>query len=79
MPTTTVAIIQQPSAVLDLAASLSLASHYVTEAARKGASLVVFPETWLTCNPAYTRPDVFHLSVDNRRRGCGVEFGGPTS
>lgn len=53
MPTTTVAVVQQPSAVLDLAASLSLASQYVTDAARKGASLVVFPETWLTCYPAW--------------------------
>lgn len=53
MPTTTAAIVQRPSAVLDLPASVELAAHHTTDAARRGASLVVFPESWLTCYPAW--------------------------
>lgn len=49
----TVAIIQYPPAVLDLATSLSRAVDHVTEAADAGAKLIVFPETWLTCYPAW--------------------------
>jgi nitrilase len=49
----TVAIVQQPSAMLDLTASVARAADHVTEAAAGGASLVVFPEAWLTCYPAW--------------------------
>lgn len=51
--TTTVAIVQQPPALLDLDESLRRAVAHITEAARSGADLVVFPETWLTCYPAW--------------------------
>ncbi|MFF8959775.1 carbon-nitrogen hydrolase family protein [Streptomyces sp. NPDC014894] len=53
MNETTVAIVQQPSALLDLEASLRRAAAHVAEAAATGASLVVFPETWLTGYPAW--------------------------
>lgn len=48
-----VAIVQQPAAVLDLSESLRRAAMHVTEAHRRGAALIVFPETWLTCYPAW--------------------------
>lgn len=51
--TSTVAIVQHPPAVLDLAESLTRAVGHVADAARDGAQLVVFPETWLTCYPAW--------------------------
>ncbi|MGX2998831.1 carbon-nitrogen hydrolase family protein [Streptomyces sp. JNUCC 64] len=51
--TTTVAVVQRPPALLDLAESLRRATAYVTEAATAGADLVVFPETWLTGYPAW--------------------------
>ncbi|MFJ8229690.1 carbon-nitrogen hydrolase family protein [Streptomyces sp. NPDC094448] len=51
--TTTVAIVQQPPALLDLDESLRRAAAHITEAAASGADLVVFPETWLTCYPAW--------------------------
>lgn len=53
MSVTTVAIVQQPPAVLDLAASLERAVAHIDEAASAGAKLIVFPETWLTCYPAW--------------------------
>lgn len=49
----TVAIVQFPPAVLDLRASVMRAVAHVTEAADAGARLIVFPETWLTCYPAW--------------------------
>ncbi len=49
----TVAIVQQPPAVLDLAEGLLRAVRFVAEAASRGARLVVFPEAWLTCYPAW--------------------------
>jgi nitrilase len=49
----TVALVQQPPAVLDLAASLRRAIGHINDAAARGAQLVVFPETWLTCYPAW--------------------------
>jgi predicted amidohydrolase len=49
----TVAIVQQPPAVLDLARSLQRAESHLADAARRGARLVVFPEAWLTCYPAW--------------------------
>lgn len=51
--TVTVAIVQQPAAMLDLAESLSRADRHIGEAAGAGAQLVVFPEAWLTCYPAW--------------------------
>ncbi|MYY07792.1 carbon-nitrogen hydrolase family protein [Streptomyces sp. SID4919] len=53
MTRTTVTIVQQPPALLDLAESLRRAVVHIGDAARSGASLVVFPETWLTCYPAW--------------------------
>ncbi|MEU5402270.1 carbon-nitrogen hydrolase family protein [Streptomyces sp. NPDC005963] len=53
MTTTTIAIVQQPPALLDLDESLRRAAVHVTAAAEAGAALVVFPETWLTCYPAW--------------------------
>lgn len=49
----TVAIVQYPPAVLDLEESLARAVAHIEEAAAFGAELVVFPETWLTCYPAW--------------------------
>lgn len=51
--TTTVAIVQHPPAVLNLTESLRRASQHVADAAARGAQLIVFPETWLTCYPAW--------------------------
>ncbi|MGW3168201.1 carbon-nitrogen hydrolase family protein [Streptomyces sp. NPDC001142] len=53
MTQTTVAIVQQPPALLDLEESVRRAVGHITEAAQAGATLVVFPETWLTCYPAW--------------------------
>jgi nitrilase len=53
MTETTVAIVQHPAVVLDLDESLNRAAAYIAEAAADGASVVVFPETWLTCYPAW--------------------------
>lgn len=50
---TTVAIVQQPPALLDLAGSVDRAAGFVAEAAGAGAALVVFPETWLAGYPAW--------------------------
>lgn len=47
----TIAIVQRPPALLDLAESLDRAVTAIEEAA--GADLVVFPETWLTGYPAW--------------------------
>lgn len=49
----TVAIVQQPPAVLDLEVSLRRAIQHIGEAASHGAQLVVFPETWLGGYPAW--------------------------
>lgn len=51
--TSTIAIVQQPPVLLDLASALQAAAGYVAEAASAGAQLVVFPETWLTGYPAW--------------------------
>jgi nitrilase len=48
-----VAVVQQPAAVLDLAGGVRRAAEHVREAAREGAQLVVFPETWLGGYPAW--------------------------
>lgn len=48
-----VAIVQRPPVLLDLAASLERALAALGEAAREGARLVVFPETYLPGYPAW--------------------------
>ena len=48
-----VAVVQQPPAVLDLAAGVDRAVAAVAAASADGAQLVVFPETWLTGYPAW--------------------------
>jgi len=53
MTQTTVAIVQHPPALLDLQESVRRAVGHITEAAQAGANLIVFPETWLTCYPAW--------------------------
>lgn len=47
----TVAIVQRPPALMDLAEGISRAVEAIDESA--GADLVVFPETWLTGYPAW--------------------------
>ncbi|MEU9335669.1 carbon-nitrogen hydrolase family protein [Streptomyces sp. NPDC048290] len=53
MSVTNVAIVQQPPALLDLEESVRRATAHITAAGAAGADLVVFPETWLTCYPAW--------------------------
>lgn len=53
MTITTVAIVQHPPALLDLGASLDRAVEHIEFAARAGADLVVFAESWLTGYPAW--------------------------
>lgn len=55
-----VAIVQAKPAYLDLAASLTKAVSFTEAAAKEGAKLVVFGETWLTGYPAWLDncPDV---------------------
>ncbi|WP_219933772.1 nitrilase-related carbon-nitrogen hydrolase [Streptomyces sp. NWU49] len=48
MTRTTVAVVRPPPALLDLEESVRRATGHITEAAREGTALVVFPETWLT-------------------------------
>lgn len=48
-----VAIVQEPPAVLALEEGVRRAEAAVVAAARNGAQLVVFPETWLTGYPAW--------------------------
>ena len=48
-----VAIVQEPPAVLDLEEGVRRAVAAVEAAARDGAQLVAFPETWLTGYPAW--------------------------
>jgi predicted amidohydrolase len=49
----TVAIVQQPAALLELKESLRRASAAVASAAAAGAKLIVFPEAWLTGYPSW--------------------------
>ncbi|EFE64958.1 predicted protein [Streptomyces viridosporus ATCC 14672] len=53
MTRTTVAVVRPPPALLDLEESVRRATGHITEAAREGTALVVFPETWLTGYPAW--------------------------
>ena len=48
-----IAIVQRPSAFLNLEESLQRAEAYVAEAAKEGAQLIVFGETWLSGYPSW--------------------------
>ena len=48
-----VAVVQQPPVVLDRVQTVNSAASYVAEAAAKGATLVVFPETFIPCYPVW--------------------------
>ena len=50
---TKIAIIQRPPILLDRAATLASAVQWVTEAAAAGASLIVFPETFIPGYPSW--------------------------
>src|SRR6478735_487125 len=52
MPTTRVAVVQAEVAP-DLASGIARTRELTREAARDGATLVVFPETWLPGYPAW--------------------------
>jgi predicted amidohydrolase len=53
METLPVALVQAPPVFLNLTASLDKAVGLIEEAARQGARLVVFPETWLPGYPVW--------------------------
>lgn len=48
-----IAIVQQPPVFLNLSASVALAKTIIAEAARGGAKLVAFSETWLPGYPVW--------------------------
>ncbi|MEP1766292.1 MAG: carbon-nitrogen hydrolase family protein [Sulfitobacter sp.] len=48
-----IAIIQEPPAVLNLQQGVADAARYIRQAAKEGAQLIVFAETWLTGYPAW--------------------------
>jgi nitrilase len=47
------AVVQQPPVVLDRVQTVNSAASHVAEAAAMGASLVVFPETFIPCYPVW--------------------------
>src|SRR5438105_11918767 len=48
-----VAVVQQPPVVLDREQTMKSAALHVAEAAAKGVTLVVFPETFIPCYPVW--------------------------
>lgn len=50
---TKVSVIQEPAVYLDLAKSMARAVDLIIDAARKGSTLVVFPEAWLPGYPTF--------------------------
>lgn len=48
-----VAVVQQPPAYMNKAASLARAAQLIAESAEKNCSLIVFPETWLPGYPTF--------------------------
>lgn len=52
-PTQHIAIIQESPAVLNLKQGVADAARHIRAAAKDGAQLIVFPETWLTGYPAW--------------------------
>jgi len=50
---TKVAVIQEPPVYLDLEQSMNRAVELISESARKGCELVVFPEAWLPGYPTF--------------------------
>ena len=66
-----IAIVQEPPAVLDKAATLSRAVEALKRAAGGGAELVLFPETYVPGYPAWIwrlRPDEGSIWRDIHRR-----------
>lgn len=56
-----VAIAQAVPSVLDLEAGVATACRWIAEAGRRGASIVVFPETWLTGYPFWCDAGTFSV------------------
>ena len=48
-----VAVVQEPPVYLNLAASMERAINLVAQAAKDGAKLMVFPETWFPGYPTF--------------------------
>lgn len=48
-----VALVQQPPRVLDATETMRRGARHVADAAERGAQLIVFPETWVSCYPAW--------------------------
>lgn len=70
------AVVQQPPVYLDKEKSLAFAVHLIAEAAKSGASMIVFPEAWLPGYPTFvwrlapgagmgTTDDLFALTQKN--------------
>lgn len=48
-----VALVQHPARVLDSAETMRRGAAHIAEAAEGGAQLIVFPESWVSCYPAW--------------------------
>jgi len=55
----TVAVAQATPVVLDLGGAVEKASEWIAEAARRGARLIAFPETWIPCYPLWCDAGTF--------------------
>ncbi|MEM7158059.1 MAG: carbon-nitrogen hydrolase family protein [Myxococcota bacterium] len=83
--TVTVAVVQASAVPFDLDASLGRVEHWLSEAARQGAQVVVFGESWLTAYPAWIDhwprlglwddPEV--KAIHARFRRCAITVPGP--